>query len=103
MDDTKMYILVRQKAPKGWGVNAVGHAALMCYLRFKNESAMKSWLRYSFRKVTCLVSDEEYKLARKAGQYVEFIEDDLDNMPLVLAFKPRAKFPCYFNGFKLYS
>ena len=99
----KMYILVREKAPKGWGVNSVAHSALLCYLKYKEDPDMVAWLTGSFRKVTCLVNDAEFKLAKKAGHYVEFKEDDLDDMPLSLAFKPRRSFPCYFNGFKLYS
>lgn len=98
----RMYILVREKAPVGWGVNGVAHAALMCYLKYHKHPDMVKWLRH-FNKVTCLVSDEEYNLAKTAGDYVEFIENDLDNMPLVLAFKPRDKWPCYFKGFSLYS
>jgi len=99
----RMYILVRSKSPKGWGVNGVGHVALMCYLKFKKDPRMKWWLKNSFRKVTCLVSDEEFKLAKKAGDYVVFVEDDLDDMPLTMAFCPRKEYPCFFNGFKLYS
>ena len=103
LNETKMYILVRSKAPKGLGVNSVGHAVLMCYLKFKNDPEMKSWVRESFRKVTCIVSDEEFELAKKAGDYIEFKENDLDNITLSAAFKPRKKFPCYFSGFRLYG
>jgi len=103
MNETKMYILVRRKAPKGWGVNAVGHVALMCYLKFQKDPDMIAWLKDSFRKVTCLVSDEEFKLAKKAGHYVVFKENDLDNMVCSMAFKPRQEYPCFFSGFKLYS
>ena len=100
---SRMYILVRQSTPRGWAVNGVGHVALMCYLKFKKHPDTKWWLKNSFRKVTCLVSDEEFKLAKRAGDYVVFKEDDLDDMPLTMAFKPRHKYPCYFNGFKLFS
>ena len=99
----RMYILVREKAPVGWGVNAVGHASLMCYLKFKHTPEMKEWLDRHFNKVTCLVSDEEFELSKQAGDYVVVTEDKLDNMPLAIAFKPRDKWPCYFKGFGLYK
>ena len=99
----KMYIFIKDSVPDNFAPVVAAHASLACYLAFKDDPEMKAWLAESFRKVTCLVSDAEYKLAKKSGQYVEFIEDDLDDMPLALAFKPRKSFPCYFNGFKLYS
>lgn len=100
---TRMFILVREKAPTGWAVNGVGHAALMCYLKWKNDPEMIDWVKKSFRKVTCIVSDEEFDLAKKAGNYVIFKENDLGGMVCTMAFKPRKKYPCYFNGFRLYS
>lgn len=99
----KMYILVRNSTPRGWAVNGVGHVALMCYLKFRTHPDMKKWLYTSFKKVTCLVSDEEFKYAKKAGNYVVFKENDLNNMVLTIAFCPREKYPFYFNGFKLFS
>lgn len=99
----RMYILVRDKAPKGHGVNAVAHASLMCYLEYQKDPDVIQWLAHSFRKITCIVTDEELNLAKKSGHYIEFRENTLDNMLLAVAFKPRKDFPCYFNGFKLYS
>jgi hypothetical protein len=75
----------------------------MCYLKFQKDPDMIAWVNESFRKVTCLVSDEEFKLAKNAGHFVVFKENDLDDMVLSIAFKPRKKYPCYFNGFRLYS
>jgi len=103
MNTNRMYILIRRKVPRGWGVNAVGHAALMCYLKFEKEPEVQAWVKESFRKVTCLVSDEEFEYSKKAGHYVVFREDDLDNMVCAIAFKPRGKYPFYFKGFPLYS
>ena len=98
-----MYILVRSKAPKGWAVNSVGHGALACYLQYKDHSDVVDWLENSFRKVTCKVTDEELVLAKSAGDYVEITESGLDNMLMCVAFRPRENYPCYFQGFKLYS
>jgi peptidyl-tRNA hydrolase len=99
----KMYILVREDAPRGHAINSVGHASLACYLRFKDDPDMQEWLKTSFKKVTCKVSDKEFWRAAKTKDYVSIFENDLDHMLMALAFKPRKNYPKYFSKFRLYS
>jgi peptidyl-tRNA hydrolase len=103
----KMYILVRKEATKGFAVNAIGHAALACYLKFQDEVDMRLWLRDSFKKVTCKVTDEELEQAMadmsEHMDYVEITESACDGELMAVAFRPRGKgFPEVFKTFKLY-
>lgn len=99
---SKMYILVHENAPRGCGINSIGHGALACYLKFQKTEEMLFWLSGSFKKVTCKVSEKEWNEAKKAGDYVEIGESSLDNHLMCLAFKPRKNYPDCFSKFKLY-
>lgn len=106
-DLLKMYILVKNTAPVGLGINAVGHATFMAAQRFTSD-IFKEWNEKSFRKVTCLVSPEEFDMAIEAitkidGSYVVFNENDWDNQDLSVAFEPIYSFPEIFKTFKLHS
>lgn len=103
----KMYILVRKEATKGFAVNAIGHAALACYLKFQDEVDMRLWLRDSFKKVTCKVTDEELNQALEGLSedidYVKITESACDNELMAVAFRPRGEgFSEVFKTFKLY-
>lgn len=102
-----MYILVKNTAPIGLGINAVGHATFMAAQRFTSD-VFKEWNEKSFRKVTCLVSPEEFDMAIEAitqidGSYVVFNENDWNDQDLSVAFEPRYSFPEIFKTFKLHS
>ena len=103
----KMYILVRKEARKGFAVNAIGHAALACYLKFQDEVDMRDWVENSFKKVTCKVTDEELEQAMaelsEHTDYVKITESACDNELMAVAFRPRFEgFPEVFKTFKLY-
>ena len=98
-----MYILVKDSVPLGLAVNAVGHASLSCYLNFKDEVRMRSWLQNSFKKVTCKVTAEEIEEAKEAGHYKEITESALDNEVVAVAFCPRDEWPECFKKYKLYK
>lgn len=100
-----MYILVKASAPRGLGVNAVGHAALAGYLKYKDHPETQEWLETSFRKVTCLVSDEEFEKAKKTDDTLIITESDWKNEgndEIALVFRPRKEWPEIFKEFKLY-
>lgn len=106
-DLLKMYILVKNTAPIGLGINAVGHATFMAGQTF-NSDIFNEWKEKSFRKVTCLVSPEEFDAAISAiknvsGNYVVFNENDWNDQDLSVAFEPRYSFPEVFKTFKLHS
>lgn len=97
-----MYILVKKSAPKGLGINSVAHAALMAYLAFPDHDDTKEWLAKSFRKVTCVVSDEQFEEAKKTVDHVVVTESDWENKEIALAFRPRIEWPELFSKFKLF-
>ena len=102
-----MYILVKKSVPKGLGINAVGHAALAGYLKFKDHPDTRDWLDNSFRKVTCLVSDAEFELAKKVEDGLVFEENDWHNedgnCEVALVFRPRREWPKMFKYLKLFK
>jgi len=98
-----MYILVRENAPSGYRVNAVAHASLACYLKFENETNVINWVLDSFKKVTCLVSDEELEeCISLVDKYIKITESSLDNELMAIAFCPREDWPLPFRHLKLY-
>ncbi len=100
----KMYILVRDCFPIGHQVNCVAHAALGCYLKFKDDPKMQEWLDHSYRKVTCQVSDVEFEAAKhEAEDWVVVTENSLSNEEVALAFKPRGEYPDFFKKLRLFG
>lgn len=108
MTNLKMYILVKDSVPIGLGVNAVGHAALATYLHYSDSEDMKEWLETSFKKVTCKVTDEQFKKAKTYEDGViitenALIDDNGKETEVALGFKPRNEWPEFFKSLKLYK
>jgi hypothetical protein len=104
MSNLKMYILVKRSAPIGLGANAIGHTALATYLRFQHDQVTMAWVTSEhFRKVTCIVSDEEFEKSKKYGDFVVMTEDSLDDQEIAIGFKPRETWPNFFRFLKLYG
>ena len=106
-DFLKMYILVKDTAPIGLGINACSHVGFLAAKSFDSQIA-EEWEKCSFKKVTCLVSEEEFddaigEIEKIGGNFVRFNEDDWDNQDISVAFEPRYSFPEIFKTFKLHS
>lgn len=106
-DFLKMYVLVKDTAPIGLGINACSHVGFLAAKTF-DSSIADEWEKCSFKKVTCLVSPEQFDEAIKEiekinGNFVVFNEDDWDNQDISVAFEPRYSFPDIFKTFKLHS
>lgn len=100
----KMYILVKDTIPLGLAMNAVGHSALGCYLKFKDDPIIEEWLTTSFRKVTCKVTEEEFERAKqRPEEHIVMTELALDGAETAIAFKPAKEFHKFFNFLKLYK
>lgn len=100
----KMYVLVKDSVPVGLGANSIGHAVLACYLKFKDHPETVEWLASpSFKKVTCVVSDEEYERAKGYDDRVIMTEMALDGAEISMAFRPRRDWPKFFGSLKLYG
>lgn len=108
----KMYILVRDSVPLGHAVNSAAHASLSCYLKFQSDFQMQLWMLESFRKVSCIVTDEEFEYAKTLGHdHIVFVENDLpgpngreeDGMETALAFLPSSNYHPFFRNLRLYG
>lgn len=102
VENSKMYILVKESLPLGFAMVSLAHSSLACFLKFKDNENMQDWLKNSFRKVVCAVSDEEFELAKSTPDHVLLTESNLDGMEVALAFCPRDEWPESFRKFKLW-
>jgi hypothetical protein len=99
-----MYILVKQSVPIGLGVNAVGHTSLATFLMFKDDPILQAWVTSKhFRKVTCVVTDEQFEKAKKYSDHVIMTENALGDTEVAIGFKPREEWPDFFKSLKLYG
>lgn len=97
-----MYILIRDDIPLGHQINCAAHAALGCYLKFKDHPEVQEWLDNSFRKVTCRVSEKEFEQAKQYEDWVLITESALGEKEVALAFRPRREWPKGFQFYKLF-
>lgn len=107
-----MYVLVRNTAPIGLGINAIGHVTHQAahYFKDKNYDNYEQWMDHSNKQRSCIVTDDEYYEAIEAAHeigldYTEFVEPDWrygDNK-IAVAFEPAVIFPNIFKTIKLHS
>jgi len=98
----KMYILIKDSIPFGFALVSAAHASLATYLKFKDSQEMADWLKFSFRKVVCQVTDEQFEKAKEYEDYVILTESALSGQEVSIAFKPREDWPDFFKTLKLY-
>lgn len=106
-DDLAMYIIVKDTVPTGLGVNGAVHAGYIAAKTF-NSPLHEEWEKNSFRKRTCIVTEEEYDLAieeikRVGGNFIEFNENDWHDQNIAAAFEARYSWPPIFKQIKLHS
>jgi hypothetical protein len=87
----KMYIAIKEWLPTGHALNTAAHAGLIGYLEFQNLPTTQEWLTTSFKKVTCMVSDEEFTALKKVPNSYVMSESRLDNDEVAIVFAPREK------------
>lgn len=108
-ENLKMYVVVRDIAPIGLGINSVGHVVSDAMENFDPE-ILAEWKKYSNRQVSCIATDEQFnKIIEDADdcglEYVLFNEPDWrdgDNT-ISVAFAPDVVFPDSFRELKLHS
>lgn len=102
---TRMYILVRDRVPLGFAAVSIAHAALSCFLKFKDEPYMQKWLAESYRKCVCSVTDAQFEAAKAVKNNVLVTESGYGGTEIALAFCPRPskKWPREFETFALYD
>lgn len=107
----KMYICIKQSIPSHKCLG-IAHGVLMAHLKFSHTTAFEhgkwycEWLKNSFRKVVCEVTDEEFEKLKemddfKLGWAVIVTESALDNQEIAMVFCPRYDWPKEFRNFSL--
>jgi hypothetical protein len=87
----KMYIAIKEWVPTGHALNTAAHAGLIGWLAFSRLDETQEWLDTSFKKVTCMVSDEEFAELKKVPNCKVITESRLDNDEVGIVFAPRKK------------
>lgn len=107
-DYLKAYILIKDTAPIGLGINAASHCGFLLN-KLNGCDNFKEWEKNSFRKVTCLVTNEQFEEAMAMTNpcdRIVFVENDWDGHetePMGVVFAPKYSFPDFFRSFKLHS
>ena len=101
----KMYIAIKDWVPTGHALNIAAHAGLIGWLEFGNLPDTQEWLDVSFKKVTCMVSDEEFAELKKVYNCKVITESRLDNDEVAIVFAPRKKeqWPPIMRTLKLWA
>jgi len=99
----KMYIVIKDWVPSGHAVNCAAHAGLIGWLEFQHLPDTQTWLRDSFRKVTCAVTEEEFATLKQVPLGKVITESRLDNAEIGIVFAPRAEWPPEFKRLKLWK
>jgi hypothetical protein len=86
-----MYIAIKDWVPTGHAVNIAAHAGLIGWLEFQNQEYTQEWLKTSFKKVTCMVSEEEFDKLKEVEYNKVITESRLDNDEVGMVFAPRPK------------
>ena len=95
----KMYILIKDDIPEGFSVLAAAHASLACYLKYKDDLEMQTWVSNTFYKV----NDKEFQKAKDVDHHVVLTESALDHKEVAIAFKPRQEWPKAFKFYRLFK
>ena len=99
-----MYIIVKENAPLGHAINCAAHAAVGVFVKFQNHQDTQEWIKSSFRKVTCVASDDEFEMMKQQPDSFLMIEDDLNGgKEVALGFRPRREWPKAFWRLRLYG
>lgn len=90
--------------PLGHAINSACHAAVSCCERYREDPLVKTWLKDSFKKVTCKVNKEQALKCIARNTECVFIEESaLDGKLTAIAFKPQEQYDEVFKGLELYS
>lgn len=114
---SRMYILIWDGMDTGHAINTAVHAGAMIsskWPRFSRlnpgdaelseDSDMAAWYDLSFRKVTCMASDEEFIKAKSYGlEHFMVTESAYGGREVAMVFKPRQEYPKFFSFLKLYK
>ena len=99
----KMYIVVKDSIPDKLIPVITAHASLACYKKFEENEQMIKWINGIFKKVVCVVNEDEFERLKKEVDHVLLTESALDNQDVCLAFCPREEYPKKFKFLKMWT
>ena len=100
----KMYIAIRDSIPVGFAINSASHASLIAYLKWHMDDVdFQDWMLYSFKKVTCRVSDAEFEQLKQIDKNVVVTESALKGEEVAVVLAPRREWPEIVRQLKLYK
>ena len=100
----KMYIAIRDSIPVGFAINSASHGSLMAYLKWHMDDVdFQDWMLYSFKKVTCRVTDEEFEQLKQLDKVVVVSESALQGEEVAVVLAPRKEWPDFVRQLKLYN
>lgn len=99
----KMYIAIKDWVPNGHALNCAAHAGLIGWLEFQDQTDTQEWLKTSFKKVTCMVTPEEFEELKKVENCKVITESRLDNDEVGIVFAPRREWPAIMKTLKLWK
>jgi hypothetical protein len=94
----KMYIFIRSDVPDHMVPVCAAHAALGCYLQYKDHENMNTWLSGNFKKVVCKVEISSFEKMKKYPDHIVQRESKLDQ-EVAIAFCPRYEWPKSFYAY----
>lgn len=100
MNKSKIYICIKQSLPSHKVLGAA-HGVLMAHLKFQDRPEYQAWLKESFRKVVCEVTDTEFEKLKSEQDFITVTESGLAGIEIALVFCPRAQWPDIFRSFPL--
>lgn len=105
----KMYVVVRDIAPIGLGINSIGHVVSDAMENFDSD-ILSEWKKYSNKQVSCIASEDQFNQiivdANECGlEYILFTEPDWRDYDDIIsvAFTPDVVFPDSFRELKLHG
>lgn len=100
-----MYICILEWVPSGHALNTAAHAGLIGWLEFKHLPETQEWLDTSFKKVTCMVTEEEFAELKKVENGYVITESRLDGDQVAIVFAPRESenWPAIMKTLRLWS
>ena len=100
----KMYIAIRESIPVGFAINSAAHASMIAYMQWNlDERDFQDWVIYSFKKVTVVVTDEEFERLKPIDKHFVVTESALDGEEVCIALCPRKEWPEEVRQLRLYK
>ena len=98
-----MYIVIKDWVPTGHALNTAAHAGLLGWLNFQEHADTQDWLKNSFKKVTCMVSEEEFEQLKTIDHCAVITESRLDDAEVGLVLAPRKEWPDIMKTLRLWK